>query len=165
MTHLTAMTAAYANDRLADWQTTLRAENKAPGTVAIYADAATRYVRWCTDRDHPPMSRAAVNTGSPGYSTSAPHPAPPASGSSPYAVSRPGSPPAARYTSPVPRRQGTPRRTPNGRAAYRPAMRRTAFDLHGGHVGLHTVLVGQRDEEVEPVIEARRNPDHLASRG
>jgi hypothetical protein len=39
MTHLTAMTAAHALDRINDWQTALRAENKAPGTVALYADA------------------------------------------------------------------------------------------------------------------------------
>ena len=62
MTHLTAMTAAHAADRLADWQTALRAENKAPGTVAIYADGATRYLRWCADRNHLPMSRAALNS-------------------------------------------------------------------------------------------------------
>ena len=62
MTHLTAMTAAHALDRLADWQTALRAENKAPGTVALYADGATRYLRWCADRDHLPMSRAALNS-------------------------------------------------------------------------------------------------------
>ena len=41
MTHLTAMSAAHATDRLADWQTALRAENKAPGTVTLYADGAT----------------------------------------------------------------------------------------------------------------------------
>jgi site-specific recombinase XerD len=62
MTHLTVMTAAHALDRIADWQTALRAENKAPGTVAIYADGATRYLRWCADRDHLPMSRAALNS-------------------------------------------------------------------------------------------------------
>ena len=61
MTHLTAMTAAHALDRLADWQTALRAENKSPGTVAVYADGATRYMRWCADGDHLPMSRAALN--------------------------------------------------------------------------------------------------------
>lgn len=48
-------------DRLADWQTALRAENKSPGTVAIYADGATRYLRWCAERDHLPMSRTALN--------------------------------------------------------------------------------------------------------
>ena len=42
MTHLTAMTTAHALDRITDWRTALRAENKAPGTVAIYADGATR---------------------------------------------------------------------------------------------------------------------------
>ena len=62
MTHLTAMTAAHVTDRLADWQTALRAENKAPGTVAIYADGATRYLRWCAEGDHLPMSRAALNS-------------------------------------------------------------------------------------------------------
>ena len=61
MTHLTALTAAHATDRLADWQIALRAENKSPGTVAIYADGATRYLRWCADGDHLPMSRAALN--------------------------------------------------------------------------------------------------------
>ena len=35
-----------------------------------------------------------------------------------------------------------------------PMMRRTTLDLHRGHVGLHAVLVGQRDEQVEAVIEA-----------
>lgn len=62
MTHLTAMTAAHATDRLADWQTALRAENKAPGTVAIYADGAIRYLRWCADGDRLPMSRATLNS-------------------------------------------------------------------------------------------------------
>ena len=33
-----------------------------PGTVAIYADGATRYLRWCADGDHLPMSRAALNS-------------------------------------------------------------------------------------------------------
>jgi integrase len=62
MTHLTAMTATHAADRLDDWQTALRAENKAPGTVALYADGATRYLRWCADGHHLPMSRAALNS-------------------------------------------------------------------------------------------------------
>ncbi len=62
MTHLTAMTAVHALARIADWQTALRAENKAPGTVAIYADGATRYLRWCADRPQLPMSQAALNS-------------------------------------------------------------------------------------------------------
>ncbi|MDQ3689549.1 MAG: tyrosine-type recombinase/integrase [Chloroflexota bacterium] len=62
MTHLTAMTAAHALDRITDWQTALRAENKAPGTVALYGDGATRYLRWCAEGDHLPMSRAALNS-------------------------------------------------------------------------------------------------------
>jgi len=35
MTELTELTATRASDRLADWQTALRAENKGPGTVGI----------------------------------------------------------------------------------------------------------------------------------
>ena len=62
MTHLTAMTAAHALDHITDWQTALRAENKAPGTVALYGDGATRYLRWCAEGDHLPMSRAALNS-------------------------------------------------------------------------------------------------------
>ncbi len=62
MTHLTDMSAAHAAGRLADWQTALRAENKSPGTVAIYADGATRYLSWCSEHDHLPMSRAALNS-------------------------------------------------------------------------------------------------------
>jgi site-specific recombinase XerD len=61
MTHLTDMSARHATDRLADWQIALRAENKSPGTVAVYADGATRYLRWCAEGDHRPMSRAALN--------------------------------------------------------------------------------------------------------
>lgn len=63
MTHLTAMTATHAADRLADWQTALGAENKSPGTVAVYADGAPRYLRWCTEHEHLPMSRVALNSG------------------------------------------------------------------------------------------------------
>ena len=62
MTHVTDMSAAHAADRLADWRTALRAENKSPGTVAIYTDGATRYLRWCSERDQLPMSRAALNS-------------------------------------------------------------------------------------------------------
>jgi site-specific recombinase XerC len=61
MTHLTDMSARHATDRLADLETALRAENKSPGTVAVYADGATGYLRWCAEGDHRPMSRAALN--------------------------------------------------------------------------------------------------------
>jgi integrase len=61
MTHLTDLSAAHALDRLADWQTALRAENKSPGTVTIYADCVTRYLRWWAERNHVPMSRGALN--------------------------------------------------------------------------------------------------------
>ncbi|MGY2875870.1 integrase [Marmoricola sp. URHA0025 HA25] len=62
LTHLTAMTAAHALDRINDWQTALHAENKSLGTVAQYADGAARYLRWCAGGDHLPMSRAALNS-------------------------------------------------------------------------------------------------------
>ena len=62
MTQLTTMTASHALDRMTDWQTALRAENKSPGTIFIYADGATRYLSWCAEADHLPMSRAALNS-------------------------------------------------------------------------------------------------------
>jgi integrase len=62
MTELIDMSATVALDRLAAWQIALRAENKSPGTVTIYADGATRYLRWRADRDQFPMSRAALNS-------------------------------------------------------------------------------------------------------
>lgn len=62
MTHLTTMTAVHALDRIADWQTALRAENKSPGTIFTYSDGATRYLRWCAEADRVPMSRAALNS-------------------------------------------------------------------------------------------------------
>ena len=61
MTHLMTMTAAHALDRIADWQTALRAENKSLGTIFTYSDGATRYLRWCAEADLLPMSRAALN--------------------------------------------------------------------------------------------------------
>ena len=61
MTAMTAMTATHALDRLADWRTALRAEDKAAAAVAVYADGATRYLRWCATHDHLPMSRTALN--------------------------------------------------------------------------------------------------------
>lgn len=62
MTHLMTMTAAHALDRVADGQTALRAENKSPGTIFIYADGATRYLRWCDDGGHLPMNRGSLNS-------------------------------------------------------------------------------------------------------
>ncbi|GAB3662672.1 tyrosine recombinase XerA [Nocardioides korecus] len=61
MTHLTDLSATHALDRLADWQTALCAENKSPGTLAVYTDGTTRYLRWCAANDHLPMSRASLN--------------------------------------------------------------------------------------------------------
>lgn len=61
MTELISLTPARAFDRLAAWQLAMRAENKSPATIACYTDATTRYLRWCADGDHPPMSRVALN--------------------------------------------------------------------------------------------------------
>ena len=62
MTELTAMTAARAFDRLAEWQLALRAENKAPGTIAVYTDGARRYLGWCQRTATAPMSRTTLQT-------------------------------------------------------------------------------------------------------
>jgi site-specific recombinase XerD len=61
MTDLTELSASDALDRLAAWRVALRAENKSPGTVTLYADGVTRYLRWCAERDHLPMRRASLN--------------------------------------------------------------------------------------------------------
>lgn len=61
MTERISLTPARALDRLAAWQLAIRAENKSPATIHCYTDATTRYLRWCTDGDHPPMSRNALN--------------------------------------------------------------------------------------------------------
>lgn len=61
MTELIDIRAPVVLDRLAAWQLALRAENKSPGTVAVYADGATRYLRWCSEHDRLPMSRASLN--------------------------------------------------------------------------------------------------------
>ena len=62
MTHLITMSAAHALDRIADWQTALRAENKSPGTILNYSDGAARYLRWCADGDRLPRSRASLSS-------------------------------------------------------------------------------------------------------
>ncbi|WP_085871726.1 MULTISPECIES: tyrosine-type recombinase/integrase [unclassified Nocardioides] len=59
---MTDLTVTAALDHLDSWKLALRAENKAPGTVTVYADCATRYLRWCAETDQLPMSRAALNT-------------------------------------------------------------------------------------------------------
>lgn len=61
MTELISLTPALALDRLAAWQLAMRAENKGPATIACYTDATTRYLRFCSERDQPPMSRTALN--------------------------------------------------------------------------------------------------------
>jgi integrase len=61
MTQLISLTPARALDHLAAWQLAMRAENKSPATIACYTEATTRYLRWCADGDHPPMSRTALN--------------------------------------------------------------------------------------------------------
>ncbi|WP_246000303.1 tyrosine-type recombinase/integrase [Nocardioides pocheonensis] len=59
---MTELTVTAALDHLDSWKLALRAENKAPGTIAVYADCATRYLRWCAETDQLPMSRASLNT-------------------------------------------------------------------------------------------------------
>jgi site-specific recombinase XerC len=60
MTHISDLSAAGALDRLADWRTALRVENKSPGTVVIYADCVNRDLRWC-EHDRLPMTRTCLN--------------------------------------------------------------------------------------------------------
>lgn len=57
MTHLTAMAAAQALDRITEWQTALSVENKAPGTVALYGDGATHHDHQTLRRPGDPTRR------------------------------------------------------------------------------------------------------------
>lgn len=59
---MTELSVPAALDHLDSWKLALRAENKAPGTIAVYADCTTRYLRWCAKHDRLPMSRASLNT-------------------------------------------------------------------------------------------------------
>jgi len=58
---MTELTVTAALDHLESWKLALRAENKAPGTIVVYADCTTRYLHWCTETDRLPMSRASLN--------------------------------------------------------------------------------------------------------
>ncbi len=58
---MTELTVNAALDRLDSWKLALRAENKAAGTIAVYADCTTRYLLWCAQTDRLPMSRASLN--------------------------------------------------------------------------------------------------------
>lgn len=58
---MTDLSATSALDRLAAWQIALRAENKSPGTVALYADCVAGYLRWCAEQEQLPMNRASLN--------------------------------------------------------------------------------------------------------
>jgi integrase len=132
MTHLTAMTAVHAADRLADWQTALRAENKSPGTVTIYADGVTRYLRWCTEHDHLPMSRAALNQWIAGLLDAGAAPGTARIRQLAVLVDMLRLLAHRRRRDPHrsdSRRQGTPRRTAAGRAAHRRRASRPHRDL------------------------------------
>lgn len=58
---MTDLTVTAALNHLDYWKLALRAENKAPGTVTLYADCITRYLRWCEQADRLPMSRTSLN--------------------------------------------------------------------------------------------------------
>lgn len=54
------LTAAVARDLLPEWHLSLRAERKTPGTIAVYTDAAARYLAWCTAGDRLPLTRTGL---------------------------------------------------------------------------------------------------------
>jgi hypothetical protein len=60
MTEHTATTDLTA--LLPQWQLSLRAENKSPGTIEVYTDGSRRYLRWCETTDHAPMARVSLRT-------------------------------------------------------------------------------------------------------
>lgn len=61
-TATTDLTAARLTALLPQWQLSLRAENKSPGTIEVYTDGSRRYLRWCESTDHAPMARISLHT-------------------------------------------------------------------------------------------------------
>jgi integrase len=59
---LTSITAAELTEAIPEWQLALRAENKAPGTIALYTDGTRRYLDWCQRTDLAPMIRTSLQT-------------------------------------------------------------------------------------------------------
>jgi site-specific recombinase XerD len=56
------VTAAALLALFPEWQLALRAENKAPGTIAVYTDGAQRYLAWCQRTQFAPMIRTTLQT-------------------------------------------------------------------------------------------------------
>ncbi len=56
------VTAAALSALIPEWQLALRAENKAPGTIAVYTDGARRYLTWCQRTATAPMIRTTLQT-------------------------------------------------------------------------------------------------------
>jgi integrase len=55
-------TAAALAALIAEWQLALRAENKSPGTIAVYSDGTGRYLRWCETTHLVPMARTSLHS-------------------------------------------------------------------------------------------------------
>ncbi|GAW48984.1 MULTISPECIES: tyrosine-type recombinase/integrase [unclassified Nocardioides] len=54
--------AAALTALIPEWQLALRAENKSPGTIAVYSDGTERYLRWCKTTNAVPMARTSLHT-------------------------------------------------------------------------------------------------------
>ncbi|MCD6638672.1 MAG: hypothetical protein LT071_02005, partial [Nocardioides sp.] len=60
--NLIEVTAAELTEAIPKWQLALCAENKAPGTIKLYADGACRYLAWCQQAGVTPMARTSLQT-------------------------------------------------------------------------------------------------------
>src|SRR6516165_6019349 len=48
---------------LPSWQLALKAERKSPGTIKVYSDGISKFLRWCAENGHPAeLSRVKVQT-------------------------------------------------------------------------------------------------------
>ena len=62
MTELADLTVDQAATLLQPWQLALRAEDKSPATIKVYAHGVQTYLTWCTAHGSAPMTRTSLTT-------------------------------------------------------------------------------------------------------
>lgn len=62
LTQLARFTTDDARALLPDWQATMRAEAKSPGTIETYIHGLSAYLTWCTRTGEPPLNRNSMTT-------------------------------------------------------------------------------------------------------
>lgn len=62
LTQLRRFTTDDAHALLPQWQATMRAETKGPGTIGTYTYGLRTYLTWCRRHDAPPLARTMMTT-------------------------------------------------------------------------------------------------------